>query len=77
MIIEQQLKELKNKLNLKEWSQIVIAYEPTWDDWISPEIEKDHVKMIHKFIRDWIEYYLNKELAESIRIIYAGEVNAL
>ena len=31
-IIEQQLKEFKKKLNLKEWSKIAIAYEPIWND---------------------------------------------
>jgi triosephosphate isomerase len=39
-------------------------------------LEGPHVKRIFKCIRSYIESYLNDELAESVRIIYAGEVKA-
>ena len=37
--------------------------------------EREHVKRIHGFIRQWIKKNINETLAESIRIIYAGQIN--
>ena len=39
-------------------------------------LEGPHVKRIFRCIRSYIRGYLNDELAESVRIIYAGEVNS-
>ena len=39
-------------------------------------LEGPHVKRIFRCIRSYIKDYLNDELAESVRIIYAGEVKA-
>ena len=37
--------------------------------------EREHVKKIHGFIRQWITKNINETLADYIRIIYAGQIN--
>jgi len=37
--------------------------------------EREHVKRIHGFIRQWIARNIGDNIAETIRIIYAGQIN--
>ena len=37
--------------------------------------EREHVKRIHGFIRQWITKNINETAADYIRIIYAGQIN--
>lgn len=74
-VIEKSLKELKERFDLSQWGRIVIAYEPTWTHGKSLGTEKEHVRKTHGFIRQWISTNVNETLAETIRIIYAGQVD--
>ncbi len=63
------------KASIKDWSRIVIAYEPVWaigtGKTASPEIAQE----AHEFIRKWIQSNANDSTANSTRIIYGGSVS--
>ena len=72
---------LKTQLNgfkdsIKDWSTVVIAYEPVWaigtGKTASPEIAQE----THTFIRSWFKENCGEEVAAQIRIQYGGSVNA-
>jgi triosephosphate isomerase len=63
------------KSSIKDWSRIVIAYEPVWaigtGKTASPEVAQE----AHDFIRKWISSNVNEPTAQTTRIIYGGSVS--
>lgn len=64
------------KDSVKDWSKVVIAYEPVWaigtGKTASPEIAQE----THAFIRQWFTENVSEEVSQAIRIQYGGSVNA-
>jgi len=60
--------------NVKDWSQIVIAYEPVWaigtGNVCSPAIAQEVCSFIRKYLKDTVD----KTTAENTRVIYGGSV---
>ncbi len=60
---------------VKDWSKIVVAYEPVWAIGTGKVATTEQAQEVHKGIRGWIEKELGKEVAEQTRIIYGGSVS--
>ena len=59
---------------VKDWSRIVIAYEPVWaigtGKTASPEVAQE----AHEYIRKWVQTNAGDSVAHATRIIYGGSV---
>jgi triosephosphate isomerase len=60
----------------KDWSKIVIAYEPVWAIGTGVVASPEQAQAVHESIRKWVAANVSAEVAESIRIIYGGSVAA-
>ena len=73
-VLKTQLDGFKN--SIKDWSKVVIAYEPVWaigtGKTASPEIAQE----THTFIRSWMKDNVSADVASSTRIQYGGSVSA-
>lgn len=60
---------------VKDWSKIVVAYEPVWAIGTGKVATKEQAQEVHAAIRAWIGKELGEEAAEKTRIIYGGSVS--
>jgi len=60
--------------NIKSWAQVVVAYEPVWAIGTGKVATPLQAQETHNAIRDWLDKYVSKEVAQSTRIIYGGSV---
>ncbi|KAK6439110.1 triosephosphate isomerase [Oleoguttula sp. CCFEE 5521] len=61
--------------SVKDWSKIVVAYEPVWAIGTGKVATTEQAQEVHKGIREWIGKELGSEAAEKTRIIYGGSVS--
>ncbi len=59
----------------KDWSKIVIAYEPVWAIGTGKVATTQQAQEVHAEIRKWLAKTVSKEAAEATRIIYGGSVS--
>ena len=69
-----QLKAVASKV--KDWSKIVIAYEPIWAIGTGKVATTEQAQEVHAAIREWLKKDVSAEAAEKTRILYGGSVNA-
>ena len=74
-IIKKQLKTAFDNIKSNNWDNIVIAYEPVWENEINVPINKEKIQEIHEFIRNEIKNNMGEEIANKIRIIFGGNVD--
>lgn len=74
-IIKKQLETAFNKIQINYWENVVIAYEPVWENEINILITKDKIQEMHEFIRKEIKEKLGEEISNKIRIIFGGKVD--
>jgi triosephosphate isomerase len=60
---------------IKDWSKIVVAYEPVWAIGTGKVATTEQAQEVHAGIRKWIKEALGEETAEKTRIIYGGSVS--
>ena len=60
---------------VKDWSKIVIAYEPVWAIGTGKVATTEQAQEVHKGIREWLGKDVGKDVAEKTRIIYGGSVS--
>lgn len=73
-VIKKQLETAKN--SVKNWNNVVIAYEPVWAIGTGKNASPEQAEEVHAFIRSWLESNLeDKNAFNHIRIIYGGSVN--
>lgn len=60
---------------IKDWSKIVVAYEPVWAIGTGKVATTEQAQEVHKGIREWMGKELSKDAAEKTRIIYGGSVS--
>ncbi|KAK3074622.1 triosephosphate isomerase [Teratosphaeriaceae sp. CCFEE 6253] len=60
---------------LKDWSKIVVAYEPIWAIGTGKVASTAQAQEVHKAIRGWLGEELGADVAEATRIIYGGSVS--
>ncbi len=72
-MVTTQLKAIAEKT--KDWSKIVIAYEPVWAIGTGKVATTEQAQEVHAEIRKWLSDHVSKEAAEKTRIIYGGSVS--
>ncbi|XP_030753517.1 triosephosphate isomerase isoform X2 [Sitophilus oryzae] len=71
-VVFRQTQAIANKI--KDWSNVVIAYEPVWAIGTGKTATPAQAQEVHKSLRDWFAKNISKEVADSIRIQYGGSV---
>ena len=72
-VVNNQLKAVAAEV--KDWSKIVIAYEPSWAIGTGKVATTEQAQEVHAAIREWLKKDISPEVAESTRIIYGGSVS--
>ncbi|KAF8585095.1 Triosephosphate isomerase [Ramaria rubella] len=75
-VVEAQLDAVVKVLKESDWSKIVIAYEPVWAIGTGKVATSTQAQEAHHDIRTYISKAVSHAVAESVRIIYGGSVNA-
>ncbi|XP_039619729.1 triosephosphate isomerase B [Polypterus senegalus] len=60
--------------NVKDWSKVVIAYEPVWAIGTGKTATPQQAQEVHEKLRKWFKTNISEDVAKSIRIIYGGSV---
>ncbi|KAF2126387.1 Triosephosphate isomerase [Dothidotthia symphoricarpi CBS 119687] len=71
-VVTRQLKAVADKV--KDWSKIVVAYEPIWAIGTGKVATTEQAQEVHAKIREWIGKEVSSEAAEKTRILYGGSV---
>ncbi|RUS80064.1 hypothetical protein EGW08_012181 [Elysia chlorotica] len=71
-VISRQMKALADKI--KDWTHVVIAYEPVWAIGTGKTASPEQAQDIHEKIRDWLKKTVSADVAKKTRIIYGGSV---
>jgi len=72
-VVEKQLKAVIDVV--KDWSNIVVAYEPIWAIGTGKVATTEQAQEVHAAIRKFLAKELSPEVAEATRILYGGSVN--
>jgi len=59
---------------VKDWSNVVVAYEPVWAIGTGKVATPEQAEEVHADIRSYLGKKVGKDVAENIRIIYGGSV---
>ena len=73
-IVEYQLRDALFHLEKKDWSNIVLAYEPVWAIGTGETASPAQAQEMHKFIRALIDKVYGHEVADNVSILYGGSV---
>lgn len=73
-VISKQVQPVASKV--KDWSKIVVAYEPVWAIGTGKVATKEQAQEVHKQLRDWLSKNVSSEVSQKTRIIYGGSVSA-
>jgi len=72
-VVEKQLQAVIDQV--KDWSNIVIAYEPIWAIGTGKVATTQQAEEVHHAIRKFLAKKISPEVAESTSILYGGSVN--
>lgn len=72
-VVTTQLSAVVDKV--KDWSKIVVAYEPIWAIGTGKVATTEQAQEVHAAIRKWLSKSLSSEAAEKTRILYGGSVS--
>jgi triosephosphate isomerase len=61
--------------NVKDWSKVVVAYEPVWAIGTGVVATPEQAQEVHAYLRKLLTDKLGPRVAEKVRIIYGGSVN--
>lgn len=60
--------------NVKDWSKVVLAYEPVWAIGTGKTATPQQAQEVHAKLRAWLKTNVSDQVAQSVRIIYGGSV---
>lgn len=60
--------------NVKDWSNVVLAYEPVWAIGTGKTATPQQAQEVHHRLRGWMKKHVSEDVASSVRIIYGGSV---
>ena len=63
------------KGSVKDWGNVVIAYEPVWAIGTGKTASPEMAQEVHEMIRKWVGENISESVAGNLRIIYGGSVN--
>ena len=58
---------------IKNWDNVVIAYEPVWAIGTGKVATPDQAQQVHKDLREWLAKTYGQEVADKVRILYGGK----
>nr|ABU96664.1 mitochondrial triosephosphate isomerase/glyceraldehyde-3-phosphate dehydrogenase precursor [Dictyota dichotoma] len=61
---------------VKDWDKFVVAYEPVWAIGTGLTASPEQAQEVHLELRKWIAENVSAAVADKVRIIYGGSVNA-
>jgi triosephosphate isomerase len=73
-IVENQLRDGLFHLEKKDWTNIVLAYEPVWAIGTGETASPEQAQEMHKFIRTLVEKVYGFDIADNLTILYGGSV---
>jgi triosephosphate isomerase (TIM) len=73
-VVESQLQEGLFALDRKEFSHVIVAYEPVWAIGTGMTASPDQAQEMHAYIRKVIGMHYTEEIAENTSILYGGSV---
>lgn len=73
-VVEAQLQEGLFGLDRKEFSQVVVAYEPVWAIGTGLTASPEQAQEMHNYIRKVIGMHYTDEIAEETSILYGGSM---
>lgn len=62
--------------SVKDWDNFVVAYEPVWAIGTGLTASPEQAQEVHAALRQWVSENVSAAVAEKLRIIYGGSVNA-
>ena len=71
-VVESQISDVLFALEEKEWTKIILAYEPVWAIGTGETATANQAQEMHTFIRKIIAKKYHAALAENISILYGG-----
>ncbi|XP_004236746.1 triosephosphate isomerase, cytosolic [Solanum lycopersicum] len=72
-VVAAQTKAIADRV--KDWSNVVIAYEPVWAIGTGKVATPAQAQEVHAELRKWLQANVSAEVAASTRIIYGGSVS--
>jgi len=75
-VVKSQIENSLFHLSPKQFTDIVIAYEPIWAIGTGVTASSDQAQEMHQFIRGFINEKYGKEVADETSILYGGSCNA-
>ncbi|VXB71256.1 Triosephosphate isomerase [Flavobacterium sp. 9AF] len=73
-IVEYQLRDGLFHLDKKDWSSIVLAYEPVWAIGTGETATPEQAQEMHAFIRNLVAKVYGNDVADNLTILYGGSV---
>nr|QGQ62219.1 triosephosphate isomerase [Demodex brevis] len=61
---------------IKDWSKVVIAYEPVWAIGTGKTATPAQAEEVHCVLRKWLTENVSEKVSDTTRIIYGGSVTA-
>lgn len=71
-----QLSESLFHLHADQMAQVIVAYEPVWAIGTGVTASTEQAQEMHAFIRQTLRGHFGDAVADSVRILYGGSVNA-
>lgn len=71
-VVFRQTKAIADKI--KDWTNVVIAYEPVWAIGTGKTASPEQAQEVHKALREYISSSISPDVAGSVRIQYGGSV---
>ena len=72
-VLKEQLDATKDAV--KDWSKVVVAYEPVWAIGTGKVATPEQAQETHAYVRSWLTENVSEEVGSATRIIYGGSVN--
>ena len=73
-VLEMQLRGGLQAVSAAQAAQVVLAYEPVWAIGTGRTASTDQAQEAHAFLRRLLAKIYNKNLAETVRVLYGGSV---
>lgn len=73
-VVKRQLDKGLFQIASKDWSKIIIAYEPVWAIGTGETASPEQAQEMHAFIRKTISEEFGQEIANEVAILYGGSV---
>jgi triosephosphate isomerase len=75
-VIRRQFDGSLSGLNAQQMCQVVIAYEPVWAIGTGKVATTEQAQEVHALLRELLRSRYDASVAETVRILYGGSVNA-